>query len=135
MEIFRALNPDQERVFAPKVHAEFTTRRLLVTEWVEGVSPDRAALSREVAGELARLGGQSVFQQIVGTGFFHSTRTPVTSDYAGSAHLPCWIGGKFGQITLEMRFLLADLFAGITARNAEKVIRVAERMAFEQSAD
>ena len=128
-EIFRALNPNQERVFAPAVYRELTTRRLLVTEWVEGDAPEAAKLTTDEGRELAKLGGQSVFQQIVGTGFFHSDphsgNMLVTSDRR--ICLLDW--GQSGQITLEMRYLLADLFAGITARNAEKVIRLAERMA------
>ena len=42
--------------------------------------------------------------------------------------------GQAGQITVEMRYLLADLFAAITSRNADKVIRVAERVS-QQSSD
>ena len=128
-EIFRALNPDQERVFAPRVYTEFTTRRLLITEWVEGESPETAELNRDEACELARLGGQSVFQQIVGTGFFHSDPHSGNMLITSDRRICLLDWGQAGQITLEMRYLLADLFAGITARNAEKVIRVAERMA------
>jgi ubiquinone biosynthesis protein len=128
-EIFRALNTAQQSVFAPKVYTAFTTRRLLVTEWVEGVAPDQARLTCEDASELAKLGGESVLHQIVGTGFFHS------DPHSGNMLITpdqriCWLDwGQAGQITLEMRYLLVDLFAAITDRNAEKVIRVAERMA------
>lgn len=127
-EIFRALNTEQPRVFAPKVYTKLSTRRLLVTEWVDGVTPDQLNVSKEVATDLAELGGQSVFHQIVGTGFFHSDphsgNMLVTED-----RRICFLDwGQAGQITLEMRYDLADLFAAITDRRAEKVIRVAERM-------
>jgi len=64
----------------------------------------------------------------VGTGFFHSDphsgNILVTPDQR-----ICFLDwGQAGQITLEMRHHLADLFAAITARDASKVIRVAERM-------
>jgi len=127
-EIFRALNTEQERVFAPKVYTTFTTRRLLVTEWVDGVAPDLASLADGDARDLAKQGGESVFHQIVGTGFFHS------DPHSGNMLITpdqriCWLDwGQAGQITLEMRYLLVDLFAAITDRNAAKVIRVAERM-------
>jgi len=127
-EIFRALN-DKPKVFAPKVNRALTTRRLLVTEWVEGCAPDKITFVGEEAAELARLGGDSVFHQIVGTGFFHSDphsgNMLVTPDQK-----ICFLDwGQAGQITLDMRHHLADLFAAITSRDAPKVIRVAERMA------
>lgn len=127
-EIFRSMNSDQPRVFAPKVYRSFTTRRLLVTEWVEGDPPDVAQLAEEDAAELAVLGGESVFHQIVGTGFFHadphSGNMLITEDKR-----ICFLDwGQAGQITIEMRYELADLFASITSRDADKVIRVAERM-------
>ena len=127
-EIFSSLNREQDRVFAPKVYRELSTRRLLVTEWVEGASPDQVELDAETGRELAKLGGESVFHQIVGTGFFHSDphsgNMLITED-----HRICFLDwGQAGQITVEMRYSLADLFAAITSRNADKVIRVAERM-------
>lgn len=128
-EIFRALNTDNERVFAPKVYTTLTSRRVLVTEWVEGVAPNEAVLEPADACELAKRGGNSVFHQIVVTGFFHS------DPHSGNMLITpdqriCWLDwGQAGQITLEMRYLLVDLFAAITDRNAAKVIRVAERMA------
>jgi ubiquinone biosynthesis protein len=128
-EIFSALNTQQQRVFAPKVYATFTTRRLLVTEWVDGVAPDQVVLPEADACELAKQGGESVFHQIVGTGFFHS------DPHSGNMLITpdqriCWLDwGQAGQITVEMRYLLVDLFAAITDRNTAKVIRVAERMA------
>lgn len=128
-EIFRALNQDQSRVFAPKVYTEFTRRRLLVTEWVEGVTPDEAKLPMEDAREIARMGGESVFHQIVGTGFFHSDPHSGNMLVTADKRICLLDWGQAGQITLEMRYLLVDLFAAITSQNAEKVIRVAERMA------
>lgn len=127
-EIFRALNAEEPRVFAAKVYRGLTTRRLLVSEWVDGCSPDKADVVPEVARDLARLGGESVFRQIVGTGFFHS------DPHSGNMLITpdkriCFLDwGQAGQITMEMRYQLADLFAAITARRADKVIRVAERM-------
>ncbi len=126
--IFGALNKEAERVFAPKVYSKYCTRRLLVTEWVEGCLPDNADLSREEASDLARLGGRSVFQQIVGTGFFHSDPHSGNLLITADRRICLLDWGQAGQITLEMRYLLADLFAAITQRHAEGVIRVAERM-------
>ena len=127
-EIFRALNTEQTQVFAPKVYSTFTTRRLLVTEWIDGAAPGDVELTVDDARELAKQGGESVFRQIVVTGFFHSDPHSGNMLVTPNRRI-CWLDwGQAGQITLEMRYLLVDLFAAITERNAAKVIRVAERM-------
>lgn len=129
-EIFTALNPDEGSVFAPKVYRALTTRRVIVTEWVEGVSPEVAAseCEKEVACDLARMGGRSVFQQIVKDGFFHSDPHSGNMLITPDRRICLLDWGQAGQITLQMRYSLADLFAAITERNAEKLIRVAELM-------
>ncbi len=127
-EIFRALNGNTERVFAPKVYEHVSTRRVLVTEWVSGAPADEVKLAPEVAQELAKIGGASVFEQIVVSGFFHadphSGNILITDD-----HRICFLDwGQAGQITRDMRYDLADLLAGVLSRDTEKVVRVAERM-------
>jgi ubiquinone biosynthesis protein len=130
-EIFIALNVEQPKVFAPRVHRELTSRRLLVTDWIEGFAPDRITLLPEEARKIARLGGESIFHQIVGTGFFHSDPHPGNMLITADQRI-CFIDwGQAGQITLEMRYHLADLFSAITNRDADKVIRVAEQMSVD----
>jgi len=127
-EIFQTMNENPEGVFAPAIRSAFTTKRLLVTEWVEGKSPDEIPPGTESARELAKIGGDSVFHQIVVAGFFHSDphsgNILVTPD--NRICLLDW--GQVGQITRTMRYNLADLFAGITSRNPDKVVDVAERI-------
>ncbi|WPJ97904.1 AarF/UbiB family protein [Coraliomargarita algicola] len=130
-EIFIALNTEQANVFAPKVYRELTSRRLLVTEWVEGFAPDQITLEPEVAERVARMGGESIFHQIVGTGFFHADPHPGNMLITDDQKI-CFIDwGQAGQITMQMRFHLADMFAAITERDADKVIRVAQHMSVD----
>ncbi|CAI8282900.1 MAG: putative protein kinase UbiB [Opitutia bacterium UBA7350] len=128
VEVFSTLNEEKERVFAPAVDRNLSTRRLLVTEWVEGSSPESANLDPDAARELALLGGRSVFHQIVATGFFHAD--PHTGNLLITPDKRiCFLDwGQAGHITVEMRYVLADLFAAIAASDALAVTRVAERM-------
>lgn len=132
-ETFRVLSDNLGKVFAPKVYREFTTRRLLITEWVDGQHPDKVELSAEEARKLAKVGGESVMQQIVGTGFFHSD--PHSGNMLITSDLRiCWLDwGQAGQITLEMRYQLADFFSAIMNRDVDKVVDIAQCMANENS--
>ncbi len=128
--LFNTLNSYNEDVFAPAVHEDFSTRRVLVTDWVEGVSPEEAqkTLPPDVGRRLARSGGSSIFEQVVVSGFFHSDphggNILITPD-----HRLCLLDwGQAGQLTREMRYLLADFFSAIGARDPEKVVLVAVRM-------
>ncbi len=128
-QLFNALNPDKEHVFAPRVYDEFTTARMSVCEWVEGVFPGDPSITPEEGKELARIGGNSVFHQIVISGFFHA------DPHGGNILITpdrriCFIDwGLAGQLTRQMRYFLADLFAAIASSDPEKVVRVVNVMA------
>lgn len=127
-DLFNALNPYDD-VFAPKVYAKFTSRRLTVFEWIEGRPPWDPEIPEELRVKLARAGGKSVFEQIVISGFFHADphggNLMVTDD--GRLCFIDW--GLAGQLTREMRYFLADLFSAIASNDPEKVVRVAMLMA------
>jgi ubiquinone biosynthesis protein len=127
-KIFQSLNSSESRVFAPEVDRNLSTARLLVTEWVAGSSPETVELDEESASELAILGGQSMFQQIVCTGFFHADPHAGNLLITEDKKLCLLDWGQAGQISLEKRYVLADLFAAITEFDPEAVTRVAERM-------
>ncbi len=127
--LFNLINPYKEEVFAPKVYTDFTCARLNVCEWIEGVSPSDAKLPDEEAKRLARVGGKSVFHQIVLSGFFHADPHGGNIMITADGRL-CFIDwGLAGQLTREMRYFLADLFSAIASNDPEKVVRVAMLMA------
>ncbi len=126
--LFNVLNPYPNDVFAAEVIEEFTTTRLVVSEWVEGFSPSRGGWSDEERARLARAGARSVFHQIVVSGFFHGDphtgNLVVTKD--GRICFLDW--GLAGQLTREMRYFLADLLGAVTSWDPERVVRIATRM-------
>ena len=127
--LFNLVNPYKEEVFAPKVYSDFTSTRLCVAEWIEGVAPGDPSISAELGKKVAVVGGKSVFYQIVINGFFHADphtgNILITKD--GRTCFIDW--GLAGQLTREMRYFLADLFAAIASSDPEKVVRVAMLMA------
>ncbi len=120
---FNQINPYVDEIFAPKIDEELSTSRVLVMDWVEGSSPAEAQLTPEQGRRLARLGGRSVFHQMLLVGFFHG------DPHSGNIFITpdqriCFIDwGLAGQLTREMRYFLADLFSAIATQDAEKVVR------------
>jgi ubiquinone biosynthesis protein len=127
-QIFNSLNPFPGQVFAPRTHRQFTTSRLLVTDWITGWPPEKAPLSGEVKRALAVAGGNSVFHQIVISGFFHADphggNILITPD-----HRICLLDwGLVGQLARSMRYFLADLLSAIAHQDAAKIVAVASRL-------
>jgi ubiquinone biosynthesis protein len=127
--IFNANNPYPETVFAPGVLNEYTTPRVIVTDWVDGVSPDELVADGEERRIIAFHGGRSVFHQILIAGFFHADphggNISITSD-----RRICFLDwGLAGHLTRRMRYNLADLLVAIVAHDSEHIVRVAMRMA------
>jgi ubiquinone biosynthesis protein len=127
-EIFNSLNPFPAHVFAPRVHRQFTTSRLLVTDWITGWPPEKAPLSEEVKRALAIAGGNSVFHQIVISGFFHADphggNILITTD-----HRICLLDwGLVGQMAKSMSYFLADLLSAIALQDAARIVSVVSRL-------
>ena len=120
-DIFSSRNPYEDEVFAPKVYTQFTTERLLVTEYVEGVSPEAFEGTVEEKKELAIRGGRSAFHQIIRMGFFHADPHPGNVIITKSGRICFLDWGMVGQLTQQMRFNLADLLKAVIARDVEHI--------------
>jgi len=76
---FAAMFKDDPRVHIPVVYNDYTTRRLLVMEFIEGISPDRLDLLREKGYDLHTIalnGADLILKMILEYGFFHADPHP-----------------------------------------------------------
>ncbi len=74
-EMFRS-NPN---VYIPKVYMDYSTKKLLVMEFIHGITPDRLDLMDEPGFDretIARNGAEAVLQMIFNHGFFHADPHP-----------------------------------------------------------
>ena len=104
IERIRPLLADFDRLNAPRVHLELSTRRLLVMEEVAGVSV-REAAPEEARREAARQLLSCYYQQVLGEGFFHADPHPGNLRWADGQ---VWFldFGMVGELEPDVRLLL-----------------------------
>lgn len=122
-EEFNALNP-QGLVFAPRVYNELSSEAVLVAAWVDGLAPGDPAIPPPVGKKLAAAGGEAVFHQILVSGFFHADPHAGNLRVTADGRLAFLDWGLAGQLNGRMRRFLAELFAGVDAHDAERIVRV-----------
>ncbi|PKP20911.1 MAG: ABC transporter, partial [Bacteroidetes bacterium HGW-Bacteroidetes-22] len=76
---FAAMFKDDPRVHIPKVFNDFTTRRLLVMEFIDGISPDHIHELKEKGYNMKTIamnGADVILKMILEYGFFHADPHP-----------------------------------------------------------
>ena len=104
----------------PKVDWERTARRVLATEWVDGIPlNERAKLS--AAGHdlvrLARILIQSFLRQAIGDGFFHADLHPGNLFVDAHGRLVAVDFGIMGRLGPKERRFLAEILYGFITKN------------------
>jgi ubiquinone biosynthesis protein len=125
MRIFRANFAGDTEVHVPHVFDPYSTRRMLVMEWIQGVKLSEAA-PREplLRKELARRGLRVTVKQILQDGFFHADPHP-GNIIVRSDHTLCLLDcGMVGRLTDEMRFKLTDMIQAVVRKDSDRLVDV-----------
>lgn len=129
MQFFELQNPYPEEVHVPFVCQELCTRRVLVMEWIDGVSISSFQRGSPEGIRLARLGSKSLFNQIMIEGFFHADPHAGNLKVLPDGNLCFLDWGMVGHMTRRMRYGLADLFLSFVRGSAENVVATAIALA------
>lgn len=125
-------------VFVPKYYPQYTTRKLLTMEFVNGVHPyDTEGLKRIGISphELAVNGMYSLFQQIFEHGFFHADPHPGNL-FAMPGNRVCFIDfGMMGTVLKSDVGFFADIVFGVTAKDSKRLIWGLKNIAVSQQFD
>lgn len=126
---FSTKNPSPEDVFAPQLYSDYTTNRVLVMDYIEGVTVGPDAVGAKRGKELAASGATSIVRQVLIDGFFHadphSGNVLITPD--GRLCFLDW--GLAGHLTRRLRYALADFWVAAVEGDAESVVRIAAELA------
>ncbi len=129
MSFFSIQNPYPESIHAPKVYEDFSSKRVLVMERIEGMRLSELMQDAEESKELAKNGSKSLFHQILISGFFHADPHGGNLRLQPDGRLCLLDWGLVGQLTTRMRYGLVDLFHAFIKGNAERVVRTAVNLA------
>lgn len=128
-EYFNTLNPHPEQVFAPQIHAEYTTPLLLVMERIVGSPIDKPTLPPEQLRTIAGYGASSLMRQVLVHGFFHADphagNVMITND--GRLCFLDW--GLAGHLTRRLRYALADFWVAAVEQDADRIVQIAADLA------
>ena len=135
---FKEMFKDDETIYIPEVYEEYTTRRLLVLEWIDGIKiNDYDAL--EAAGidrlEVANRTVQAYFHQFFDEGFFHADPHPgnifVKPGSPGNGPIIEFVDfGMVGSITSAMKKSMRALFLAFLTRDSETIVEELSNLGF-----
>ena len=121
---------DDPNLRIPKVYWEYTTKRVVVMEEIEGIQlTDLDRLRREGYDlpAIAEIGTDFYLRQIFEDGFFHADPHPANLMIAGNQFAPLDFG-MVGFLSQRMREDMGDMLVGVITQNTEQVVTVMVRM-------
>jgi predicted unusual protein kinase regulating ubiquinone biosynthesis (AarF/ABC1/UbiB family) len=135
---FQAMFKDDPTISIPQVYDQYVTRRLLVLEWVDGITiDDDAAL--DAAGinrfELARRTVNAYLYQFFAAGFFHADPHPgnifAKPGPPGDGPIVTLVDfGMVGSYTQQMRRFMQEAFLAVLARDARALVHALAQLGF-----
>lgn len=135
---FKEMFKDDPTIYIPRVYEEYTSRRVLALEWIDGIKiNDYAAL--EAAGierlEVAKRTVNAYFYQFFEAGFFHADPHPGNIFIKkGTPEIGPIIEfvdfGMVGSLTRSMKKAMKDLFLSFVMRDSRALVDALNRLGF-----
>src|SRR6266496_304075 len=135
---FQEMFKEDPTIYIPRVYDEYTSRRVLVLEWVNGIKINEYA-ALEAAGidrlEVANRTVQAYFYQFFEEGFFHADPHPgnifVKRGAPGIGPIIEFVDfGMVGSLTQSMMEAMKDLFLSFVTRDSETMVQALAQLGF-----
>ena len=125
-------------IYIPHVYEAYSSRRLLVLEWIDGIKiNDYARLQAQGIDrlEIANRTVQSYFHQFFEEGFFHADPHPgnifVKPGTPGTGPIIEFVDfGMVGTITSSVKQAMKDLFLSFVTRDSETMVQALSQLGF-----
>ena len=135
---FQEMFKDDPNIYIPRVYEDYTTRRLLVLEWIDGIKiNDYAALEAAHISrlEVAKRTVQAYFYQFFDAGFFHADPHPgnifVKPGAPGNGPIIAFVDfGMVGTLGKSMKKSLKELFLSFVGRDSHALVEALGKLGF-----
>jgi predicted unusual protein kinase regulating ubiquinone biosynthesis (AarF/ABC1/UbiB family) len=124
-EIFRRHFATWPEIYVPQIYHEYTARRILVEEFIEGTKVDdnAALIARQLVPlEIVKLISRTYLKQLLVDGFFHADPHPGNLRVMPDGRLAFFDFGMVGRLTPQMQSTLVDCFFHIVERDVSGLI-------------
>lgn len=135
---FKEMFKDDPTIYIPRVYEEYTSRRVLVLEWINGIKiNDYTALeaARIDRLEVANRTVQAYFRQFFEEGFFHADPHPgnifVKRGTPGNGPIIEFVDfGMVGSLSKSIREAMKDVFLSFVTRDPEAMVQALSHLGF-----
>ena len=127
IEIFAKNLKNFEHVYIPKVFWEYTTNKILTTEFIDGIKISEIEELKRAGCDLkfiSQVGGQFILKQIFEDGFFHADPHPGNLFIKDRDTIVPVDFGMMGRLDDFLMEQLSDLLIATIRKDAELIIRV-----------
>src|SRR5712692_9302862 len=135
---FKEMFKDDPTIYIPRAYEEYTSRRVLVLEWINGIKiNDYTALEAEGIDrlEVANRTVQAYFYQFFEEGFFHADPHPgnifIKQGALEDGPIIEFVDfGMVGSLTKNMKKSMRDLFLSFVTRDSETMVQSLSSLGF-----
>jgi len=117
---------DDPNVYIPRIFWDYSSRRVLVLEYVEGIKISNQEQLRKSGFDLSRVAKnvvEAMFRQIYEFGFFHSDPHPGNLAVLSGERILFMDFGQVGRIDREMKEKTMDLVLGMVRYDSDAVVK------------
>ena len=108
------------QVLVPKTYEEYTSRKVLVSEWIEGEKLAQSTASD--VGDLVNLGVICYLKQLLDTGFFHADPHPGNMIRTPDGRLAILDFGLMAEIDNEIKYGMVEAISHLIHRDYEAIV-------------
>ena len=118
---FQEIMKDIKQVVVPRPYPEYTTRRVHVAEWVEGIKLSQS--DADDVEDLVAVGMIAYLTQLLESGFFHADPHPGNMLRTPEGRLAILDFGLMTQVTDDQKYGMIEAIAHLLNRDYEEIIQ------------